>query len=111
MIDRGVLDELAATTDPEFVGELIDAYLEESPALIAKMSATAEVGQADEFTRAAHSLKSSSASVGASELSEMARALEARGKAGHIEGLSSELDILQTLFARTQTALQEYQSG
>jgi len=37
LIDQTALDLLLATTDREFVGELIDAYLEDSPGLIAAM--------------------------------------------------------------------------
>ena len=54
---------------------------------------------------AAHSLKSSSANLGATELSAISRELEAHGKANHIAQASELLNKLETAFNKTISAL------
>jgi len=110
-LDQAALDGLLATTDREFVGELIDAYLEDSPALIAGMNEALANGNATEFTRAAHSLKSSSASLGAMSLSALAKELELLGKESKLTGAASKLEQLASLFGQVQTALEEFKRG
>ena len=110
-LDQATLDGLLATTDREFVGELIDAYLEDSPALIAGMQQALADANATEFTRAAHSLKSSSASLGAASLSALAKELEMLGKESKLTGSASKLEQLAGLFGQVQTALEEFKRG
>ena len=51
----------------EFIGELIDTYCQETPQLIAALQQALAQGDAPAFQRAAHSIKSTSASLGAME--------------------------------------------
>jgi HPt (histidine-containing phosphotransfer) domain-containing protein len=111
LLDQAALDTLLATTDREFVGELIDAYLEDSPSLIAGMQQALVDGNATEFTRAAHSLKSSSASLGAASLSDLAKELENLGRESKLPGAASKLEQLAGLFEQVQTALEEFKRG
>ncbi len=111
VLDQAALDALLATTDREFVGELIDVYLEDSPALIIGMRQALADGNATEFTRAAHSLKSSSASLGAASLSALAKELEMMGKESKIAGAGSKLEQLAGLFEQVQTALEDFKRG
>jgi len=111
LIDQAALDSLLATTDREFVGELIDAYLEDSPGLIAAMLQALAEANATEFTRAAHSLKSSSASLGAASLSDLAKELEHLGKDSKLTGAASKLKQLAGLFEQVKTALEEFKRG
>lgn len=78
-IDRGVLYELSQSIgdDPEFLRELVETYLDDASAQIASIRAGLAEGDVERVNRAAHTLKSSSASVGAMNLAEMCRALEA----------------------------------
>lgn len=108
LLDQATLDGLLATTDREFVGELIDAYLEDSPALIAGMVQALANGNPTEFTRAAHSLKSSSASLGAMSLSALAKDLELMGKESKLTGAATTLEQLAGLFEQVQEALEEF---
>ena len=110
MVDRETLDGLLATTDAEFVGELIDAYLEDSPGLIAGMRQALAAGNAIEFTRAAHSLKSSSASLGAMGLSALAKELEGMGKQSKLDGAAPLIEQLAGAFSQVEQALQAFQS-
>jgi len=111
LLDQAALDALLATTDREFVGELIDAYLDDSPALITGMNKALANGDATEFTRAAHSLKSSSASLGAMSLSALAKELELMGKEAKLSGGGPKLEQLAGLFEQVRTALEEFKRG
>lgn len=75
-IDRSVLDGLSETVGEDFMGELIDTFLEEAPGMIDEMEQALSAGDADKFRRAAHSLKSNANTFGAMVLSEKARELE-----------------------------------
>jgi len=111
LLDEAALEALIATTDREFVGELIDAYLEDSPGLLVGMKTALADGNPTEFTRAAHSLKSSSASLGALGLSALAKDLELMGKESRLTGAASTLEQLVALFDQVQIALEEFKRG
>ena len=101
----GVLDSVGG--DREFLAELIETYLDDSPRLLEAMHLALEVGNADEFRRAAHSLKSNSASLGAMPLSRLARRLEEMGKAGMLEGAATGVAEAEAEYARVKAALQD----
>lgn len=104
-VQRSVLEELIATTDEEFVNELIDAYLEDSPALIDEMKTALQKDDAASFRRAAHSLKSSSASLGALGLSEISKELEMIGKSGELNKVDGKIDELIAIFVQVEREL------
>lgn len=83
MIDENVIANLKAAMgdDAAVVRQLIDIYARDAPKLLAEAKAGLEKGDAAVLARAAHSLKSTSASMGATTVLNLARALEqhARG--------------------------------
>jgi len=106
-IDRavlaGVLDSVGG--DRDFLAELIETYLDDSPRLLEAMHTALAAGNADDFRRAAHSLKSNSASLGAMPLSRMARGLEELGKAGTLEEAAADLAEAEAEYALVRAAL------
>ena len=78
-IDRATFAELQTTAGAEFVGELIDTFLEEAPTMLAELRDSLAANRADSFRRAAHSLKSNASTFGAQALAAMARELELEG--------------------------------
>jgi HPt (histidine-containing phosphotransfer) domain-containing protein len=100
LVDEAVLAELLASTgdDPAFVRELLETYLSETPAQIAAITAAIEADDAAELVRPAHTLKSSSATLGAMRLSALGRELEMTGRSGALSP-----DIRATLEAATET--------
>jgi HPt (histidine-containing phosphotransfer) domain-containing protein len=105
-IDYAVLDGVLESVggDREFLVELIQTYLDDSPRLLEAMRAALVAGDPGEFRRAAHSLKSNSASLGAIPLSQMARELEEMGKAGSLEAATSRLAQAEVEYANVQAA-------
>ena len=77
-VDREVLDELERSVgdDHTFLRELIETYLEDAPRQIAAVRSGIAAGDVESTNRAAHTLKSTSASIGALGLSAMARELQ-----------------------------------
>ena len=79
-LDMIVYEELKEATGADFIDELVDTYLEDAPRLLQELKSSAETQDAEMFRRAAHSLKSNSATFGANRLSGMARELEILAK-------------------------------
>ena len=75
MVNTATLDELEAAVGPG-IGRIIATYLENTPRLIAQMKTAAEVPDLSLLRGLAHSLKSSSANLGADALSEAAKRIE-----------------------------------
>jgi HPt (histidine-containing phosphotransfer) domain-containing protein len=86
--------------DPDFWQVLVDAYFDETAKRIAELQLAAASGDIATFTRAAHTIKGSSAELLAEPLRELAYALEQLGKTGSIEGYEPQLAQLQREFAR-----------
>jgi PAS domain S-box-containing protein len=86
VIDRDTLDRLTASMGGPFVAELIDTFGEDARELIATLRRALPASDLEAFRRAAHSLKSTSESLGAARLATLARDLEASARAGTMEG-------------------------
>ena len=108
IIDRTTLENMVATTDAEFVGELIEAFTTDSPQLIAQLRQALADNNAEVFRRAAHSLKSNGASLGAMILSAHARGLEMLGKAGNLTGAGTGVDQLAAEYEQAALALKAW---
>ena len=102
---EAVLAKLRADVGEDFIGELIDAFLEDAPELIAGMKTALAQNDVEAFRRAAHSLKSNSMTFGANELAETARALEETGKSGNLAGVDDRLAFVEQEFERVRQEL------
>ena len=112
VIDSAVLGDLLASVggDTSFLEELIDTYLSDAPSLLAQLDAGLAARNADEFRRAAHSLKSTSASLGARGLSATAKEMEMMGKAGTLDGAAEKLSQAGAEFVLVRAELQRVKS-
>jgi HPt (histidine-containing phosphotransfer) domain-containing protein len=86
VIDENVLEELQASVEGDigFVRDLVDAYISDSAEQVSGIEAALAAGDAEALVRPAHTLKSSSATLGAIELSATARTLEQAARAGDL---------------------------
>jgi HPt (histidine-containing phosphotransfer) domain-containing protein len=107
VLDPAVIAELRAATgdDDEFITELIESYLAEGQANVDSLSAAAAQSDLAVFTRAAHTLKSTSATIGAMRLSELCRGLEEAARSGRTDGLPGEAERVQATWLETIAAL------
>ena len=84
VLDAGVLAELTASVggDRGFVRDLIETYLADGEAQVEAIDAALDANDSAALIRPAHTLKSSSATLGAMRIADAARALESSGRSG-----------------------------
>ena len=80
-IDRSIFDELLEVMGSEFAG-LVTVYLEDTPKNIKILAQSAQRGQVEGMIAPAHSLKSTSANLGAIVLSDLAKKIEHGARSG-----------------------------
>lgn len=106
IIDMPTYNQLKDLMGAEFVAELIDTYNVETQGLIEQLSQALSNGEAASFGRHAHSIKSSSASLGALAFSQLARELEMMGKANDLSGAAQKLERLSSDFRLVKQSLE-----
>jgi signal transduction histidine kinase/CheY-like chemotaxis protein/HPt (histidine-containing phosphotransfer) domain-containing protein len=107
-LDTAALDDLArqmGLENSEMIEELIRIYLDNSPQLIKDMDAALATGEAKNLMRAAHTLKSSSASLGVMRLSVLSKGIEQAARDGALAELGDALAQAKTEFAAASAAL------
>jgi HPt (histidine-containing phosphotransfer) domain-containing protein len=106
-VDSTALDDLLETTggDRAFLAELIDTYLVDSRDLLIAMRRALADGSPEVLRRAAHSLKSNSASFGAHALAAVCRDLEQRSRDGILDGAGERIDRIDVLFVEVDREL------
>ena len=105
VLSASILDELREVLGSE-VDKIIAVYLEDAPRLIAQLERAAVGGDPIALRVAAHTLKSSSANVGATTLSEAARDLEDGARDGTLKHPETMVARIVTEFAQVRSALQ-----
>lgn len=105
IIDQATFDGLTQLVGDDFIGELVETFFEETPGLLAEMSQALEDGNAEAFRRAAHSLKSNSASFGALSLAALARELEYLGRDGQLDQAAPKLPQVKAAYQQVAEAL------
>jgi HPt (histidine-containing phosphotransfer) domain-containing protein len=107
-IDPATFAGLGEMAGAEFVGELVDTFLEEAPIMLAEVRDAYAQRDAERFRRTAHSLKSNSNTFGATKLGIAARDLELNG----LDAASpASLDQLDALYAEAAAALKALCNG
>jgi len=107
VLDRAVLEGLGATMGREFAVELIDTFIADARELVAVLRRARAGTDRDAFRRAAHTLKSTSESLGAFALAAQARELEVLGQAGRLHEVGDRVDRLADMSERVARALGE----
>lgn len=105
VIDPVVFDSLKETVGADFVPELVAAFLEEAPALIAQLRPALAAGNTETFRRAAHSLKSNAATFGAIRLFELAKELESLARENRLRDIGNKIELSEEAFAHAAEAL------
>jgi HPt (histidine-containing phosphotransfer) domain-containing protein len=95
----------------EFLRELVDIFLADTPLRLAEIEQALAAGNAGDLTRAAHSIKGSSSNFGASRLTDLARDLETCSKAGNFDDARASLPALQAEFNRLRPAFEQLKLG
>ena len=106
IIDLNTYNSLKENTGAEFISELVDTFLEDTPNLIAQMKNALAAKNAESFRRAAHTVKSNAMTFGASRLADLARELEGMGRENNFE-IGSRLETLEEAFQKAKSQLIE----
>jgi HPt (histidine-containing phosphotransfer) domain-containing protein len=107
ILDGAVIAELRESTggDDEFIRELVEAYVSEATGYLDAMTAAAEAADPAAIVLPAHTLKSSSATLGAMRLAAISRGIEEAGRAGRADGLIADVEHARATWAETLSAL------
>jgi len=102
-IDPGAirnLRELNPGDDGEFLREIIGIYIDDTPNRIAELKKAMATGDVPLFTRAAHTIKGSSANVGAIALKGVAERMEMLSRREGLGGMPPLVADCEAEFAR-----------
>jgi HPt (histidine-containing phosphotransfer) domain-containing protein len=89
-----------------FIVDIIETFLENAPRLFGQMETSMASADSQGFVRAAHTLKSNSATVGATLLASLAAELESRGKSETLTDLAEQVRLAREEFALVKSLLQ-----
>ena len=111
--ERAVLDAarlaqiraLSRPGAPSVLGRVVKVFFESAPEQIASLRTAAQKGDAPRLREVAHSLKSASATLGATEFSELCRRLETMGRESRLDGALAAVAALEQQFPAVRDAL------
>jgi len=99
------LRRLEAATGREMVATVVNGFLAETPRRLARAREALERGDVEAFVFAVHSLKGSSAQLGATRLAALCGEAEDAGREGSLEGLAPRLRDIDAEAERVATEL------
>ena len=102
LLDEQTLANLEELGDGDFVAHVLRLYARQAPSALTDLEAALANRDAPAAARAAHSLKSMSANIGAARMKDTAGAIEASAREGHAAG---DATALPALLAETLVAL------
>lgn len=109
VLDRDVLAnlrDLPGEGDDDLLGELIDLFGQDAPPRMAQLRVALQLGDAKRVMHVAHSLKGSSANLGASCMAGICDRLEQQGRAANLDGGTQLQRELEREYSRVMLALQ-----
>ncbi|HLF26009.1 MAG TPA: response regulator [Anaerolineae bacterium] len=111
VLDHAPLDELRAIAGAEtssVLGELLDIFFSDTPRLLADLRQAADADDALALHHAAHTLKSTSASLGARVLSQLSAELETDARTGRLKDPCAKVTRLAAEYESVKRALTLY---
>jgi signal transduction histidine kinase/CheY-like chemotaxis protein len=107
VLDEQVLTDLRDLMQEDYLG-LLETYLKNAPGLLREARAAADAHDVAAMVIPVHSLKSSSANVGAMAVSALAREGEQLARNGDLSGAIGLLERLDSAFVEADLALREH---
>ncbi|HEY5731694.1 MAG TPA: Hpt domain-containing protein [Anaerolineales bacterium] len=104
VINTATFEELKQMSGEDFINELIDAFLDDAPNMLANMKSALDAKDVESFRRNAHSMKSNANTFGAEELGTLAKELEQMGKDNDLE-IGNRLDVLNEAYDKVAKEL------
>jgi HPt (histidine-containing phosphotransfer) domain-containing protein len=108
VIDAQAIENLRSLNpgdNDEFLREIAGIFLEDTPVRIAELDQSLAAGDAARFVRAAHSIKGSSANLGAAPLRIAAEKLEHLSRTNGLHDVATLVAQVKTEFGRAEAEL------
>jgi len=108
VIDPQAIENLRSLNpgdNDEFLREITNIFLEDTPLRIAELEQSHATGDVAKFTRAAHSIKGSSANLGAMALRSVAERLENQARSDGVASGAHFIAEIKMEFGRAQDEL------
>jgi len=99
--------ELTNEGDNDFLNEVIDIFLENTPPLIHDLKNAVHAGDTRVFQKLAHKLKGSSSNLGALSMAKLCEGLERLGLQSKVDGSTQIMSELESEFQHVRRLLQE----
>ncbi len=109
ILDQKALDQIRALQQPgkpDLLKKVVAIYLKTAPGLLQNLQDATAANDAEAFYKAAHSLKSSSANLGADSLAAIAKELEMRGRQQSMEGIEILLTQMEKSYSTVKLELE-----
>ena len=107
ILDEKVLLELREIMDDDYLS-LLQTYLRNAPQLVEEIRTAIRQADVEAMVLPIHSLKSSSANVGAMQLSELAREAERLARAGQLRDAEALFRSMDSAFSTAEAALRDH---
>lgn len=114
ILDQAIVDRIRSLDrgdGSKVLDKIIEIYLHTAPKSVAELRLAVEAGDCDAVRRTAHSLKSSSANLGATSLTNQLHELERKAHDKTLGDAVDRLAAIEAEFERAQRALQAELSG
>jgi HPt (histidine-containing phosphotransfer) domain-containing protein len=109
VLDSTALDairSLQSDAAPRLLAQVVQIYLDSTPALIEQLRIGMQTSDLDAIRAAAHSLKSSSANLGANAFANLCRSVEIAARAGSMGPDVPAIDLVEHEYAAVRHALE-----
>ncbi len=104
-LDAAAHERLRELGGDDFLAEVIDTFLADAPALLATLRRSLGEEDADELRRAAHTLKSNGATLGAEGFTQLCRELEERARSRELDRAGELVDRIEREYGALEEAL------
>jgi HPt (histidine-containing phosphotransfer) domain-containing protein len=105
------LRDLSPDGGGEFLRELITIYLADTPKQLAQLEEAISRQDSTVVVRAAHTIKGSSGNFGAEAFAQVAKEIEAHGKANNLSAAAALLPEFKSHYEKVAAALNQLASG
>jgi len=102
---KSVIERVQRAPGTDLLGKIATLYCEDAPRMLCEMRAALDINDASRLAMSAHTLKSSSASLGAIHCAELCSELEALGRANNLALVGYRLDVLDVELQKVYKAL------
>jgi CheY-like chemotaxis protein len=110
ILEPAALRSLRDLGGAEFLAEVVETFLADAPALIATLRSSVERSDCEELRRAAHTLKSNGATLGAPGFAELCRTVEQDAKAARLDRLGPLVEQVAQEYHKLEQALASHRS-